>query len=71
MTRPKKSLSVTWARRAGFRRLVALTHGAVEKRLNAFDQLELWVGLTAEPLEADERLEQESEVDRQHDRVRA
>ena len=52
-------------------RLVAITHGAVEKRLNAFDQTELWVVLAAEPLEADECLEQESEVDRQHDRVLA
>lgn len=54
-----------------FRRLIALTHGAIEKRLNAFDQTELWVVLAAKPLEADERLEQEREVDRQHDRMLA
>src|SRR5262245_10011631 len=48
-------------------RLIALTHGAVEKRLNAFDQTEFRVVLTAQPLEADERFEEESEVDRQLD----
>src|SRR5215469_6678329 len=52
-------------------RLVALAHGTVEKRSDAFDQTELWIVLAAEPLEADERLKQQGEVGRQYDRVLA
>ena len=39
--RPKKSLSV-WGAPRRLRRLVALTHGAIEKWLSAFDQTEFW-----------------------------
>ena len=40
-------------------RLIALSHGAVDERLDALDQTELGVVLAPEPLESDERLEQE------------
>src|SRR6266567_1278305 len=53
------------------RRLIALRYGAVEKRLHAIDQAELRIVLAAKSLETDERLEQESEIGGQYDRVLA
>src|SRR5262245_19845493 len=52
-------------------RLIALSHGAVDEWLDALDQTELRVVLVPEPLEGDERLEQEREVARQNDGVLA
>src|ERR1700737_2202957 len=52
-------------------RLIALRHGAVEKRLHPVDQTELRIVLAAESLKGDERLEEEGEIRRQHDRVLA
>ena len=48
-------------------RLIALSRGAVDERLDALDQTELRIVLAPEPLEGNERLEQERKVARQHD----